>query len=288
MKNSYKIGFIGAGKVGTTLGVYFTKNGIDIMGYYSKTFEHAEAAAVLTSSNVYASLEELAKACNLIFITTPDAEIPKVWQQLSNFNLREYIIIHTSGALSSKVFLDIEKTGAHGFSVHPMYAFAYKDGRLDGLKDAFFTIEGEAAKLLEVRELLEVLGNTILIVNDETKPLYHLANVMASNLILALIKTSVQCFTMCGIDENNALEALMPLIQGNIANIGEKGLVGALTGPVERNDITTIEKHLRVVPKAFEGIYRQLSLELSEVAKEKHPGIDYSRINKILTLAERT
>ena len=40
-----RIGFIGAGKVGCTLGKYFRENGIPVSGYYNRTSEHAKEAA---------------------------------------------------------------------------------------------------------------------------------------------------------------------------------------------------------------------------------------------------
>ena len=37
--------FIGAGNVGTSLGVFFKENGIAIRGYFSRTFKSAETTA---------------------------------------------------------------------------------------------------------------------------------------------------------------------------------------------------------------------------------------------------
>ena len=39
------IGFIGAGRVGFTLGRYFVENGLNVSGYYSRTYEHAVSAS---------------------------------------------------------------------------------------------------------------------------------------------------------------------------------------------------------------------------------------------------
>ena len=42
------IGFIGAGRVGFTLGRYFVENGLNVSGYYSRTYEHAVSASQFT------------------------------------------------------------------------------------------------------------------------------------------------------------------------------------------------------------------------------------------------
>ena len=60
MINSYKdlkIGFIGAGKVGFSLGKLFCENGIHVTGYYNWHVEAAKEAAIssLVSSRTLAS-----------------------------------------------------------------------------------------------------------------------------------------------------------------------------------------------------------------------------------------
>ena len=44
-----KIGFIGAGKVGFSLGKYFAEKGMELSGYYSKNPASSKAAAEFTS-----------------------------------------------------------------------------------------------------------------------------------------------------------------------------------------------------------------------------------------------
>ena len=41
-----KVGFIGAGKVGFSLGKYLKENGVEITGYFSKSPESAKSAAI--------------------------------------------------------------------------------------------------------------------------------------------------------------------------------------------------------------------------------------------------
>lgn len=42
-----KIGFIGAGKVGFSLGKFFVQGGVPVTGYYSRRRDSAEEAAIL-------------------------------------------------------------------------------------------------------------------------------------------------------------------------------------------------------------------------------------------------
>ena len=64
-----EIGFIGAGKVGFSLGKYFTEHGVTVKGYYSRDPESARAAAEFTGTSLFTSTEELLAACDTIFIT---------------------------------------------------------------------------------------------------------------------------------------------------------------------------------------------------------------------------
>jgi predicted short-subunit dehydrogenase-like oxidoreductase (DUF2520 family) len=86
----------------------------------------------------------------------------------------------------------------------------------------------------------------------------------------------------CGFEEQQAIEALYPLILSNIDNIKNLGIVGALTGPVERGDAKTVERHLKVIPEEHRKTYTDLSSELLQISKNKNPERDYSPIQKCL------
>ena len=60
----------------------------------------------------------------------------------------------------------------------------------------------------------------------------------------------------CGFDEESALKALAPIMLGNMQHIVENGTVNSLTGPVERADVKTVEKHLNCLNKSQQMLYR--------------------------------
>ena len=51
-----KTGFIGAGKVGFSLGRLFAENGIPLTGYYSRQREAAQEAAAFTGTRAYSEI----------------------------------------------------------------------------------------------------------------------------------------------------------------------------------------------------------------------------------------
>lgn len=281
--NNIRIGFIGAGKVGVTLGAYFKNKGFCIVGYISRSLQSSQAAAEITSTQAFSDVRQFVEECDMIFITTPDDQIIKVWKELQQCNINNRIICHTSGSLSSTIFDEIETYGAYGYSIHPMYAFSEISGKITGLDSAYFTVEGNNERTDEVVGFIDKLGNKSLLIDSSKKKLYHLANVLVSNLVLALLSMGDDCMQMCGVSAENAIQALMPLIFANIDNVAKKGCVCSLTGPIERNDIGTIIKHLDVLPQQYSGIYAQLSMILTNLAQQKHPQRDYTMLLKCLS-----
>ena len=81
----------------------------------------------------------------------------------------------------------------------------------------------------------------------------------------------------------SALGAITPLVRANMEHIIEHGPAGALTGPIERNDATTVASHLQCFDAPEEReLYRYASLKLVEVAQKKHPEADYATMRETL------
>lgn len=276
-----KIGFIGAGKVGSSLGKYFSDSGT-VMGYSSRSADSARFAAELTSSKFYENVETLVNACDVIFITTPDDVIHQVWEELKEFSISGKTVCHCSGSLSSAVFSGIEETGAYGLSVHPLQAISDRENSVHLLKDCVFTVEGDERKIGEIKSLLEGFGNTVKTIFAKDKTLYHAAAVFVSNLPIALTQIGTDILKRCGFDDESARKALAPLIVGSANNAALKGAVKALTGPVERGDAETVSAHLGAINEKEKEVYLLLTNKLVEIASEKNPTRDYTKIVKIL------
>jgi len=280
------IGFIGCGKVGFSLGKYFSLKGIRLSGYYSKLYKDAKEASEFTNSKAYENINDLTRDSSMIFITTPDDSIHEVLQKLSNFDLTNKIICHTSGSLTSSIFLDINNSDAFAYSIHPIYAFSDKYNSYKSMQTAYFLLKDQKNYIPELKDFIGSLGNKAFIINKADKVLYHLASVTVSNLVLSLINTGCSYLSKCGISENDALESLLPLIQNNINNIKVKGLKNALTGPIERNDLCTVKHHLEVIPRGDVQTYKNLSLKILELAQEKHSGKNYNNLKEYLLKQE--
>lgn len=302
-----KIGFIGAGKTGFSLGKYFADSGkhnvcgvvpkarqdvaqsratgVTVTGYYSLHEDSARAAAEFTGSRHFCTVDELLKESDAVFLTVPDGAIGSVYRELINYDISGRQICHCSGALTAaEAFPDIRRHGAYGYSIHPLFPFNSKLESYGKMAGAFFCIEGDNKYLGGWRDFLESIGFRVQIIDSAKKVRYHAACAISSNLVCALVEESVELLTDCGFTHNTALEALSPLICRNTENILRNGPTEALTGAVERCDIQTVKNHLGCFPTEKEReLYRAVSEKIVEIAKVKNPQTDYSELEKLLT-----
>ncbi len=275
------IGFIGAGRTGCTLGKYL-KGYATVAGYYSRTWQSADDAATFTQSGAFYDLKTLINSCDTIFITTPDGVIGEVWECIRHYNIKGKIVCHFSGSLSSGIFSGIEATGASCCSVHPMYTFSSKYKSYLQFNTACLSVEGQETAVQQIKLLFQGLGHKVFTVNPCDKAKYHAAAAFASNYVTGILHIAVKLLKECGFSEEDATEFLAPVILKNINSVLADGTVNALTGPAERGDISTIEKHLGVLKdKDIYKIYKDLGRVLVSIAEEKNPGRDYKKLKEL-------
>jgi predicted short-subunit dehydrogenase-like oxidoreductase (DUF2520 family) len=276
-----KIGFIGAGKVGFTLGKYFKEHGIDVTGYYSRNLKSAKEAARFTETIFYESIEQVLTVSDALFLTVPDNVISVVWDTLKTMPIQDKIICHCSGSLSSGIFDGIENYQACGYSIHPFLAINSRYTSYTEICQAFFTLEGSEKHLSDMNRIIERLGNLVYIIEENQKTQYHAAAVFLSNHVIALADTGSKLLKKCGFSDDFIEIALKTLFINNCMKIAECGVLESLTGPVERNDIATVENHIACLDEKEQKIYKLLSLQLIEIAKEKHKNV-YLKMKELL------
>ena len=267
-----RIGFVGAGKVGFTLGKYMSERNVCVSGYYSRSEESARQASLFTHTKYYETLEELIESSDALFLTVPDGAIEDVWNSIlyrakldearpcaasdirgarmgiKRYSLAGKFICHCSGVMTSAVFSEIDQMGAFGYSIHPLFAIHSKSQSYREISQAYFTIEGPEAYLDFWKDFFEKLGNPVQVIQAEQKVLYHGAAVFASNLVTGLFEAGVDLLMDCGFDRESGEAALKPLFLHNCQSVASVGTTAALTGPVERADEKTIQKHLNMLP----------------------------------------
>jgi predicted short-subunit dehydrogenase-like oxidoreductase (DUF2520 family) len=281
-----KIGFIGAGRVGCSLGTYLKESGggWELMGYHSRSRASAEWAADFTGSRVYECIQELWLDCDGVFVTTGDAAIGEVWQTLCRCKIpmAHKCILHCSGALASTVFEGAETLGVTAASLHPFYPVSDKAHSYETIGEALFTLEGSGERISELEAALLGSGLRLKRIDASHKTAYHAAASIGSNLMVGLCELAIEQLVGCGFDREEARCALAPLMRANLESVMERDTAEALTGPAERGDTATVEKHMTILDGDDREIYRLLTKKLVSIAKQKNPDRDYGGLEACL------
>jgi len=276
-----KVGIFGAGKLGKALGKYFKLKNLEVVGIYGRNSKMGQQITELVGVQFFDQLEDLVLESDILFLTVVDQAIENLWHEMVKFDIAGKIIIHCSGAKSSQVFGGVSALGAFGYSLHPVMTLSAASDAYLALEGAHFTLEGAAEKLTVVKDLITTLGNQVHVIESDQKALYHCAAVFASNFMIAVAEMSIQLLTRCGMDEAGQT-LLFPLMEASIKNMMNEGATQALTGPIERGDLVTVEKHLAVLGDDEKQLYALLSRILIEIAEEKNPETDYDMLKKVV------
>ncbi len=283
--DNMKIGFIGAGKAGCSLGKYFASRSsqadVRITGYYSIISEETRWVAQFTASDCFQTAEEVIAASDTIVISTPDGAVKKVWEALNKENVKGRIFCHLSGSLSSDVFSGIEELGGYPISIHPLFAFSDRESVYQQLNQVSFTLEGHPYAVAQWKDTLSALGNASLVIDKAVKPKYHAAASILSNHVIAVLGAGYRLLEECGFSGEEARSFTSVLVRDNVEHVIREGCVKALTGPIERADEDSVKKHLSVLNTGQREIYQACGRQLLAMAREKNPDRVYGNIEEL-------
>lgn len=276
----YKIGIIGTGVVGSALAIMLKSKGHEITGVCSRSGNSSAQLAVMTGAKSCQEPKNVLEEADVVFIATPDRAIGDVAVVLSESGLvrENQIFLHLSGALPAEILSPLNKYGVSIASMHPLQSFAQTEQAISQLPGVFYAVQGQPDAVEVAFVLIKDLNGNPYVISNEDKALYHLAACTASNYVVSLIHYATGLFEKLGMDSDQALRALFPLIRGTINNIETLGPVKALTGPVARGDTETLERHLKSLSpfgRDINSVYRVLGEYTCRVAVEKQS------INKI-------
>jgi predicted short-subunit dehydrogenase-like oxidoreductase (DUF2520 family) len=266
-----KIGFIGAGTVGTALAVLLSNKGYGFVGA-SQLRQKGSGSRKRPVSNlrILNSNQEVADAADLVFITTPDDAIAKVAQEVHWRPGQS--VVHCSGADSTDILEPARKAGAMVGGFHPLQTFAGVKEAIENIPGSTFAIEAEEPLKTTLKEMADAMDGYYIELKAEDKVIYHTAAVFACNYLVTLVKLATDLWQTFSIPPEQATKALLPLIRGTLHNIETIGIPGCLTGPIARGDTGTIEKHVKTLEAKAPGllsVYKELGRQTLPVALAK-------------------
>ncbi|NMA68089.1 MAG: DUF2520 domain-containing protein [Desulfitobacterium sp.] len=261
-------GIVGAGIVGTAIAIRLKEAGYNLVGVRTRSKSSYERFCRYLQWDER-PIEEWILEADLVFITTQDAMIPVAAKELMDKGLyREgQYWIHCSGSTSSRTMAADPQVKINYLSLHPLQAFAGIAEAVELIPGTHFGIEGDGIEL--GREIVTKLGGIPHLLNPKQKPLYHGGAVVASNYLVTLAALAVRLFEEAGIEREEALESLLPLMKGSLQNLEKVGLPQALTGPIARGDVNVIQEHLEHMPEELSFVYRALGKYTLEIGQAK-------------------
>lgn len=270
-----KIAIVGAGVLGTSLGLLLQRAGHSVVALASRTKRRAQAAAALLGGvEVVADTGLAAMGADVVLLAVPDREIePVAAQVVAGGALRRgAVVAHLCGGLPSSVLDAVHAVGAWRGAAHPLQTFADVDTAVRLLPETYFFLEGDEPALAVLVALVQGVGGKAVRLPAAGKAIYHAGAVAASNYVVTLVDFAVRLLVESGVPPDQALPALLPLVRGTLANLESLGLPGALTGPIARGDVATVEHHLAGLaglPGDALRLYRDLGLRTVELAVAK-------------------
>jgi predicted short-subunit dehydrogenase-like oxidoreductase (DUF2520 family) len=204
----------------------------------------------------------------VVFLAVPDQAVHAVAATIDRLEPSPRLsFVHVSGALGLDA-LDALRDHPVG-SFHPLQSFpAPRDP--EAFRGITVAVDASTAALMRrLRALARALGATPKRVGDEDRVLYHAAAVYASNFVDVVVAEAVRLLGEIGWSEADATKALLPLVEGAVRGIRERGTVQALTGPIRRGDSDTVKRHLEALDRLeFGAKYRMLGKIALEIAVE--------------------
>jgi predicted short-subunit dehydrogenase-like oxidoreductase (DUF2520 family) len=266
---------IGAGVVGTALATRLVRAGVPVAGLHGRQRDLSATGAASGAPASSGELPAILSESDVVIIAVRDERIGQIAERLVREKRlrREQVLLHTSGAIASAQALAIARPHVRAVgTLHPLVSFADARVAADALDGVAFGIEGDEPATTVARRLVRALGGNPILLDAETLPLYHVGAAIASNYVVALASLAQGLLVKAGVPRAQALPALIPLLSSVVQNLAHVGLPGALTGPVARGDVASVEQHVHALeshaPELLD-LYRRLGQDVLRVAREK-------------------
>jgi len=229
-----------------------------------------------------------------VFLTVPDAVVAAFAGQVAAGGdiPASVAFVHCSGALGLDALGRLAARHEVG-SFHPLQSFP-RPRPPEAFRGSLVAIDASAPALRRrLGRLARDLGAKPRSVEDADRVVYHAAAVFASNYLVALAGEAVELLETIGWSRPEAVRGLVPLMRGALAEVALRGPTAALTGPIRRGDVDTVNRHLEALAGLDAGspngprkvdVYRMLgriALEIAARAGLEPAAVE--RVNRALT-----
>lgn len=242
-ERAFRVGVIGAGRVGAVLAAALRSAGHDIVAVGGESNASRTRIETMLPGVAVAKPTAVARASDLLLLTVPDDALDNVVKMLvaSGAIRSGQYVAHTSGRHGLSVLAPATAVGARPIAMHPAMTFTGTDIDLPRLADCVFGVTAGPAERAFAERLVADLEGRVVWVAEEHRTLYHAALAHGANHLVTLVAEAMDLLRAAGSDDPAA--TLRPLLTAALDNTLTYG-DAALTGPIVRGDVETVRAHI--------------------------------------------
>ena len=249
------VGVVGAGRVGAVLGAALAKAGHRVAGAYAVSEASRARAADLLPGVPLTDVAGVVAGAELVLLAVPDDALAHLVTGLAATGAWQagQIVVHTSGRHGVGILEPAREQHVLPLALHPAMTFTGTAMDLDRLIDCAFGVTADDALRPMAEALVLEMGGEPVWVDEADRTTYHLALAHGANHLVTLTSEAMELLTRAGVAEpRRVLGPLMRAALDNALRLGD----AALTGPVARGDVGTVEDHLRELDRLSPEIRR--------------------------------
>ena len=98
--------------------------------------------------------------------------------------------------------------------------------------------------------MVTALGGRAVAIAPEQRALYHASAMLVGGYLSALGAEAAALWQQLGLDPQDGIKALTPMMGQVAANLRDQGVPDALAGSVQRGDVGTVQAHLKTLAES--------------------------------------
>lgn len=245
-----RVVIIGAGNVATVFGRLIARAGHEIIQVVSRNIANAQTLANELGCAFSDNPKNLDSTAGLYIVAMADAGLNEFHE---TYSLGDKLIVHTAGSVSRDI---LKPVSANYGVLYPLQSLRKENLELH--QDIPLLVDGNSEEVISlIEKFASTLSSIVGKANDDQRMKLHVAAVMVSNFTNHLYDQAAIYCDKEGLD----FKMLQPLIEETALRLRYHLPHEMQTGPAIRKDITTLEKHLRILTKYpdLKRVYLRLS-----------------------------
>jgi predicted short-subunit dehydrogenase-like oxidoreductase (DUF2520 family) len=261
------VGVVGAGRVGAVLAARLRAAGHPVVGVSGRSA--ASQLRIQTLLEGVESLEpaEVVERAEVVLLAVPDDSLADVAAELAAQVRPGQLVLHTSGRHGLAVLAPMVEAGARAIAFHP--AMTFTGTEVDLGRTCAFGLTARPAERPLAEALVAELGGTPEWIDEADRTSYHAALSHGANHLNTLVAQAMDVLRAAGVDDPSAV--LRPLLTAALDNTLAYG-DAALTGPVARGDVSTVQAHTETLSGQPEVLDVYVALARATAARAAESG----------------